>query len=474
MRQRWRFGILRFMLQGEVVWVGRIVDITYDYPGTNADGFDLCPCRLEASGLYTVLTDKPADLSSSYVDEGASSSAGQLVKDIVTEQGWPIRPTFYGVEQTGINLGQLRVGDQDTSLDVLINALTAGGTDGVTYVFLQEEPENGPKLIAYGVGVARWQLPIRGIGLSCGWNGEEQAYRVRAVFTDGTGSSANTEFLDNPDYVDLNNGVRRERVISLSGMDEQAAINGVLSYLVQHGNPLALAGSPTIAPHMGEVYGVIQGPEGGLRPAWRVRAGHLIRMLGFRRGDPEANEDAARTFAVETTSYDVETGSLTFSLDQRAVRPSLNEDPAALLRLRNSLEPGFAHTGRKHYVTEQGAATLVSGAGDIPIDTASGEIVIPSAASATIVVTAEISDGGTSTATAHFYLGLTIDDETWDKNDRTMAQRMVFPNGLNTGVETRQVRITRAIPSGIHQFQAYAFCANGSYSITHAEIDFDY
>lgn len=470
MLEAWRFGLLRFNLRNEGVWTGRIVNMEYDYPGTNADGMNLCPMTMEVSGLHSVLTDAPANIPAVYTEEGASSSAAQLVTDGVTAAGWPIRPVFSRVASTGINLGQLRSGQQDTWLDVIVNALTAGGTDGVTYVLLIEQPEDGPKLIAYGVGPADFQVPIRGIGVKRGWSGEEQAYRVRAVYTDGEGSSAISEPASDTRFIQLHNGVSRERVISLSGMNAEAAKSGADAFLAQHGNPVAMTGSPRLVPSMGEPYALVQLAEGQLAPAWRLRAGHIIRLDGFRRFDPDASADTARLFSVETTSYDVEAGVLTFSLDQRGVRSSLSEDPGRVLEIRNAIEPGFAHTGLLHWETD--TTTLYNPVPtDTPVTDLNGSFSMPASGTAHFDISVIWDDNITATADIGFYVGIVVDTETWDKLNPAFAKFHLQRNGLNAKNQTQRVKIRRQLPAGVHTFQVWAYADSGDQIINHGEVD---
>lgn len=473
MLERWRFGILRFMLRSEVVWVGRVVFMEYDYPD-NKDGLDLCPFRLEAAGLYSVLTDDPADLGPDYTDEGASSSATQLVIDTITGHGWPIRPVFNRVEGTGVNLGQLRVTDQDTSLDVIVNALTAGGTEGVSYVLLVEEPEDGPILKQYGAsgsGVADFQIPVRGVGIKRGWNGEEQAWRVKATVTDGEGSSSRADPASDSHYIDLHNGVQRERVIALSGMDNIAAEAGAATFLAEHGNPVAMTGNPQLVPTMGEPFAMVRNAEGALVPAWRLRSGRLARLMGYRRFDPDA-DDYARMRAIESTTFDVEAGSLDFSLDQRSVTSALHEDQGEVLRLRHALEPGFAHTGKLHFETN--TVTQLPFTVDTLLTDGSAAFSTPGPTTVHFDITLTFDDNITSTGDMVVYAGCVIDDEQWDSSQTTMAKRVLFRNGLNAQVHSKRFTISRPVAAGPHTFQTYALITSGDCSIVHQEIEVRY
>jgi hypothetical protein len=470
MVERWRFGILRFMLNSEIAWVGEIIDIHYEYPD---DPFNvgLCPTYIEAAGLYHVLTRRPADVPASYTGDDAAGSATQLIQDMVNTYGGPIHKIYNRLASTGINLGKISVSDHDTALDVIVNALKAGGTDGITYAMLVEEPEDGPALIPVGVGLADYQIPIRGLGLSRGWKGEEYAWLVRAAYTDGDGSSARSDPASDENYRALNNGVDAQRIISISGVGADAAKNGALSYLTAHGNPVAIAGNGLVKPSDGLAYGQLQTREGMYVPSWRGRAGRLIRLNGFRQHDASATTDNDRTFAIESTSYNVERGELTLTLDQRAIRSRLHEDPARIGVIRRAIEPGMSHNILLNtYLTFDTNVTITINT-DTKVNTDPYTFSVPRNTKIHGEVDMLINDAGSSVADVRFQVGFAIDGVDWDNADEDHQSTDYINPGINGGTATVRGRPNPvSVPAGQHTIDFYIRDDAGAYEVVNVKF----
>lgn len=462
----WRFCVLRLAMQGELVWCGRVWAVELGPMVLDPVLGQTRSVTIQASGFWRDLTSLLADVSAAYTAETARVSASQLLRDVVKDTGgwWLLRDTFGEVDETSINIGPISSAMDDYPHDLIVNALRNGSSEGHEFYYAVWEPGDGPVLKPIGAGQPRWRLPMAHSSLGVRWDGEEYASAVRTVYTDADNSTQASLLFESPRAVDLHSGYERERVISVDRSSTDGADTAATTYLAVHEDPIGLLGPVTLQTSGGLSYPTIRTTEQQLVPAWRVRAGDIVELVDFLPHDPYlADGGRLRQFFIQETEYDVEAGIVRLTLDQRALRSRLHEAPHRLRHQLQALEP---FSSRKLLVSLYHTATIAitSDTDQVLTDGVPIQLVFWVTRRTAIVIDLEAEWTSTSSAGGSYFMGITLDAETWDTTDQTKSKTFDFEGSINAP-RTVHAQFRRVVTPGQHRATVNVNPANTAMSI---------
>lgn len=386
----WRFGILRVYMQSELVWMGRIQSIQLgDVAKDTLTGLRV-PISISCVGFWGDLARIPIDIEDIFFDETQVPdwTALDIIKDVLSNPVYTtniINNTFQHLLETGVRVVPLKTSIQDYPLDVIVDLLKLGSSDqidvsnlrpsdngnvdnhkalypGKEYAIALWNPQDGLHMLARGVGPERWVQSIAGTGLTFMWNGEEYASKVSATFNDSVAGSSKTSSTSSDYAVELHHGVVVEKAISVQATSPAAALTARDAFLATHSDPIGWSGSMNITPT--NVIATMTNAEGASEPAWRAKAGDIIRLIyAPLQVDPLIHDDPFNMSAmIDATDYDVDSGTLSVTLDQQSVASRLTEKTADIRVLAKAIAP-------------RDSSTLAQISSTTTLDTTNGTIV---------------------------------------------------------------------------------------------------
>jgi hypothetical protein len=284
-------SVLRLSAQGTLVWAGRLWDCDLTDVTDDPDLGRICQVKIGARGFaWTELTRDPPSLGPDFEAEHAAPGLSELIRALITQLyaagGSVIRPRFTGLVASGTNLGPIVPQVQETSLDLITNAIRVGNDAGEELALLVYDPANGPQTVALCEGGThnppKWAVSLAGAGLAL--RGDEFASRVRAVFSDNEGKSEATLTGMDRSAEARHGGIPRTRTIALKNMKRSAAQRAVQSTLTLKSYPVAVVGPLVVTPQAGERFASLRTIEGGRASAWLARAGDVLEVVDVGAG----------------------------------------------------------------------------------------------------------------------------------------------------------------------------------------------
>lgn len=476
----WRLCVLRVQVTGEQVWFGRITKIERTAPKRSWwRGEPTRQVTLTSSGRWIDYTLLPPDTDADYTDEGATTTLSDVVRAF-TKQIRSISPlvqsSFDLVEPTSVNIGPLRVSVSDRSLD-LINSLAktaSAGGDDEKWFGLYDDP--GP-ILRSRKQPASYRHALLDSELGDAWDVNEYASRSIASYTDENGSSATTELSDDDeDALALHNGIPRQASISLDKAQADGALAGRDSYLSEHIDPVGFTGTLKIAPKPGQDFGMLETFEGGLVPNYRARAGEVVELYGELGLDPYFQlRGRLRSYVIEATKYDLDSGTLEITPESRALRSRPNERHDAFMAALRVTEPSSA-LGIS--IKRASAKTLtVAKATNVELSDDAHDpallISVRPTARTTLKIHAHVFLDGSSGTDDAVYIGYSLDSENWDYTDSDRSSGGTAFNAADNDV-TLDAVFFRTVTPGAHTIHFWVRGeGSANYSATQARIVVD-
>lgn len=439
----WRGMIGRVYIEGALAWAGRVADIfIHDQDGES------CAVDLGWLGFVHDLEREQPELNASYSDEFATVSASELVRTVVDQSVSPIAHRYVFVQETAINIGPVTTSMQDSSLSLILNQLKGASSNGIEYAFLVWDPADGPYLVPIGVGPAQYRIRMtESPGTGVRWSLTEYVSDVTALFTNGDGVSDATDSAQSTDGPTLNSGLRSSRAISVDAVNADGAAAARDAFLALHGDPVGVTGAF-------QIQDFIQNDEGGVELAGLVRAGELAVVLDMLPFDSILDR-AGRTKAIASTSYDVFSGQLSITLDQRAIQSRDNERMTDIRVGQRVSDPGAGGILAQAF-DAVGTASNPDDT-DILLDTISLTFTATRSPTEIEIVAEAALHAATAGVGGQVWLGYTLDGATWDHTDDDVATMAAYA-ATGTAGEDQPLAIRRrlVVSSGAHRVDFYA------------------
>lgn len=464
--RRWRGTIGRVFLEGNLAWCGRVSRITI--AAVRDDG--TCAVQIDWRGLVYDLERESPELDGTYTDEFSTVSASELIELVVGQSRSPIAHRFERVARTAVNIGPVQTSVQDTSLSLILNQLKGASASGVEYAFLVYDPDDGPWLVPLGLGAARYRINLadaESAGLSVVWDLSEYVSDARAAFTNGDSNSDATEEVSSALGIALHNGLRAYRSIAVDAVNTEGAEAARDAFLALHQDPLAVTGSF-------DVQDYISTDEGGTHLAGLVRAGDIVNIADMLPFDDRLDHDG-RSHSIASTSYDVFSGSLSMTLDQRAISSRQNERMTSLRVLARSLEPGLSHGLLDDgFVIFDVAKVVPKNVSTALLDDQYEFTAVRTMRIQMLIVLTINDRGGVESASdSRWHIGVGVDDEGWDFQEDQDGSVDYLRQGVSGGAATLTGHPRpKKVDPGLHRIQLYAQYDAGDYEVTVARVFF--
>lgn len=460
----WRGAIGRVFIEGHLAWQGRVAEI-YAHSVNSLD--KSCVVELSWLGHAHDLEREAPELNPSYSEELATVSASDMTRTLIDQSSSPIAHTYAHVRETAINVGAVQTTPADTVLSLILNQLKGASSDGNEHTFLVWNPDDGPYIEPIGGGATRYMVRLdESPGAGFRWSLSEMATDCRALFTNGDDNADATPTETAIDGPALNNQLHAYKAISVDAVNLGGATAARDVYLQLHKDPSALTGSFVATD-------TISNLDGGLELAGLVRANELLVVSDFLPLDSLTTE-ADRTKAIASTSYNVFSGQLSLTLDDRATNSKENEQMTELRiaqRLTESLRAHALLTDSYELFT-----TPIALVSDVPqIVTVQG-LTIPAlrAMRVHIHIVLGIDDTADSLSDLSITIGYSLDNDVWDPtNDETRERHLLRNGAAGSTLDLSCSPKARRIRSGQHRLYVWALCDADDFTVTSCKVFVD-
>lgn len=458
--RRWRFGVVRMYLTGQLLWCGRIWEIRLGDFRREDQRNGSCTVEFAMSGFYRDLTMLLSQLDEGYSDDDAKLSPLQLAKELIgnTRTWWRIEEDFTQCVETGGNIAPINSSTSDYPLDLLVNAFQVGAPDGSESYFAIFDPNDGLVARPRGADTPRWRLTLWDTTFSIVWNGEEYSSDTRVIYTDEDNQQQTLIGWTSSYAEELHGKVQRQVMLTIDGTTQEAASQAAQTHLSRHLDPVGIDGELSLS-------GTIERTTGEQRPVWEIRCGDVVTIEDFAAGDPYFTDTGRlRRFAVETTKYDVDTGLLSLSLDTRDIRARAYSKIAEIKRFARRVQPHLNRGTNKHdtQTTSVAFSSYTSAANKDLMDKATSgattqfnEFQWHQAKKDQVAIEVQFDAVSTNGAAGTCYFGYTLDGEDWTYTDSDISIRAYF-SGNSNEYEKYQGLFHRKIKPGDHKIHVWA------------------